>query len=149
MEILVFVGLLVLGFVASISFGIASTIGAVVSGDPLSRSKNRVIFGSFIAGLGQTYCFLAYIGYFVDWILNSTEGESTYRIIYLTIAFLVIQIQMGISLARSKDRAKVKPEMDYEAIIGGHPFTIIFCIIGFFLFVFNEGIWKELYWWWF
>jgi len=149
MEILTFIGLILLAHLATIPFAIAAFIGTfywLFDTPRRNLSRDHRIAG-FLASIGQCYWYWAFLGYFIDWIHVATIGGGWTSYVYWILGFAAVAASLMMCHTGVEAKSRAKGNLEGEAIIFGCVFTIIFTAIAFFVFAFNEGLWKNLYWW--
>lgn len=78
-------------FLVTIVVNLAGLPGALLSGTPGKRSKARFKFGSAIAALGQSYVYLAYTAFIVNWtMLEARREDVPLGFILWPVAFLAV-----------------------------------------------------------
>jgi len=140
--------LIVLGIVANFvtvfSLNIAGLPGALLAGKPGKRSKAQFIFGSIISAIGQSFVYLAYTAFIVNWTMLAISLQGVSFIAW-PIAFLAVILPLWMNLihARVEDKESEHASPQVEAL----HITLILVLIGFFVFAFAPNIMKIIYNW--
>ena len=141
--------LLVLGiianFVAVFILNVAGIPGALIAGKPGKRSKGQFIFGSVISAIGQSYVYLAYTAFVVNWTMLATSKQSVSFIIW-PIAFLAVVLPLWINLIRAGVEAKENGYFTNAQIEALH-ITFLLTLISFFIFAFIPQVMEIIYIW--
>jgi hypothetical protein len=130
--------LIVFGAIASFLsvflLNIVGLPGALLAGTPGKRSKGRFIFGSIVSALGQSYVYLAFIAFIVNWTMLAARREDVVGFLLWPFAFLVVLIPIWLTLIRARGEAgeqeSANPQV--EALY----LTVIAALLGFFAFAF-------------
>ena len=144
--------LVVLGFIANFAtvfiLNIVGVPGALIAGSAgekyINRSKFRYIIGSIISTLGQSYVYLAYTAFIVNWTLLAVSKQGVNFIIW-PIAFLAVIIPIWLASVRA--RAEGKEGGYINAQIEALPITLLISLVGFFVFAFAPRIMEIIYNW--
>lgn len=131
-------------FVVVFILNAAGVPGALIAGEPRKRSKGQFVFGSIISAIGQSYVYLAYTAFVVNWTILAISKQGVSFIIW-PIAFLAVILPLWINLIHARVEAK---EMEHaspqtEAL----HITVLLTLIGFFIFAFIPRIMKIIYNW--
>jgi len=141
--------LIVFGVIASFLsvflLNIAGLPGALLAGKAGKRSKGRFIFGSIISALGQSYVYLAYIAFIVNWTMLAGRRNDVVDFLLWPFAFLVVLIPIWVTLirARVEDQEQKRPNPQVEAL----HLTVIIALIGFFVFAFAPIVMRTAWGW--
>lgn len=140
--------LIVFGVVATFAavfiLNIAGLPGALLAGKPGIRSKRQFVFGSIVSAIGQSFVYLAYTAFIVNWTMMAISKQGVSVIIWL-VAFLVVILPLWINLIRARAETS---EMSH-----GNPqtealhITVILVLIGFFVFAFTPNVMRLIYGW--
>ena len=141
--VLVILGIIV-NFVAVFVLNFAGLPGALLAGKPGKRSKGQFIFGSIISAIGQSFVYLAYTAFIVNWTILATSKQGVSFIIW-PIAFLVVVLPLWLNLTHARVEAK---EMQHaSAQTEALHITFLLTLIGFFIFAFIPRIMEIIYNW--
>lgn len=141
--ILIILGI-VINFLAVFILNFAGLPGTFIAGKPEKRSKGQFIFGSIISALGQSFVYLAYTAFIVNWTRLVILNQGVSFIIW-PVAFLVVIIPLWINLTRARVEAK---EMEHaNAQTEALHITVLLTLIGFFVFVFIPRVMEIIYNW--
>jgi len=141
--VLVILGIIV-NFVAVFVLNFAGLPGALLAGKPGKRSKGQFIFGSIISAIGQSFVYLAYTAFIVNWTILATSKQGVSFIIW-PIAFLVVVLPLGLNLVHARVEAK---EMEHaSAQTEALHITFLLTLIVFFIFAFIPRIMGIIYNW--
>ncbi len=141
--ILVVLGIIT-NFIAIFILNIAGLPGTFIAGKPGKRSIWQFIFGSFISAIGQSFVYLAYTAFVVNWTILVISEQGVNFIIW-PIAFLVVIFPISLNMIRARVENQ---EMEHgnaqtEALV----LTFFLTLIGFFIFVFIPKIMEIIYNW--
>lgn len=144
--------LVILGVIANFAavfiLNIIGAPGAFIAGSSgenyINRSKPRYIIGSIISTLGQSYIYLAYTAFIVNWTLLAVSKQGISFIIW-PIAFLVVIIPIW--LASMRARAEGREGKYINAQIEALPITLFLSLVGFFVFAFAPSVMEIIYGW--
>jgi len=133
------------GFLSVFLLNIAGLPGALVAGKPGKRSNGRFIFGSIISALGQSYVYLAYVAFIVNWTMIAARRTDVVGFLLWPCAFLAVLIPMWLTLTRARveDREQKSDNPQVEAL----HLTVVVALIGFFLFAFSPVVMKAAWGW--
>ena len=130
--------LIIWGFIANFIvvfvLNFAGLPGALLAGAPEKRSKRQLVFGSIVSAVCQSYIYLAYVAFVVNWTLLAAKREDVIGFLLWPIAFLAIFGPMWSNLihARIEDKETKHANPQVEAL----HFTTIVTLISFFVFAF-------------
>lgn len=132
-------------FLSLFLLNIAGLPGALLAGRPGKRSKGRFIFGSIISALGQSYVYLAYIAFIVNWTMLAARRNDVVGFLLWPFAFLVVLIPIWVTLirARVEDQEQKSANPQVEAL----HLTVIVALIGFFVFAFVPMVMRVAWGW--
>ena len=141
--VLVVLGI-VANFVTVFVLNIAGLPGALLAGKPGKRSKARFIFGSVVSAIGQSFIYLAYTAFIVNWTMLAVSVQGVSFIAW-PIAFLAVILPLWMNLihARVEDKESEHASPQVEALY----ITFILVLIGFFVFAFAPRVMKIIYSW--
>ncbi len=141
-----FGALIVLGivanFVALFVLNIAGLPGALLAGKSGKRSKGQFIFGSIVSAIGQSFVYLAYTAFIVNWTMLAISLQGVSFIAW-PIAFLAVILPLWMNLihARAEDKETEHASSQVEAL----HITFILALIGFFVFAFAPKVMETIY----
>lgn len=141
--VLVILGV-VANFITVFVLNIAGLPGALLTGKPGKRSKAQFIFGSIISAIGQSFIYLAYTAFIVNWTMLAISLQGVSFIAW-PIAFLAVILPLWMNLihARVEDQENEHTSPQAEAL----HITLILVLIGFFVFAFAPKVMKIIYSW--
>lgn len=141
--------LIVFGFVSNFLslflLNFAGIPGAIISGKPEKRSKNRFIFGSVISALVQSYVYLVYVAFIVSWTKLAASRPDVIAFVIWPFAFLTVVVPVYFNLIRA--RVENKEQEHASAQVEALHITVLISFIGFFVFVFFDNV-MNLAWSW-
>jgi hypothetical protein len=136
--VLIILGVIV-NFVAVFVLNFAGLPGALLAGKPGKRSKRQFIFGSIISVIGQSFVYLAYTAFVVNWTMLVISKQDVSFIIW-PIAFLVVVLPLWFNLIHARVEAK---EMGHaNAQTEALHITFLLTLIGFFVLLLFRELWK-------
>ncbi|NQV18996.1 MAG: hypothetical protein HQ534_10680 [Armatimonadetes bacterium] len=150
MKTIISIGLLIVfgGIATSLSVFLLNIVGlpgALLAGKPGQRSKGRFIFGSIISAIGQSYLYLSFIAFIVNWTLNAAAREDVIGFILWPFAFFVSLIPLWHTFIRASVEARelkfANPQVEALQI------TVFISILSFFVFAFIPSIVKIVWSW--
>jgi hypothetical protein len=135
---------IITNFVAVFILNVVGIPGALIAGRPGKRSKVRFICGSIISAIGQSYVYLAYTAFIVNWTILAISKQSVSFIIW-PIAFLAAILPLWINLIHARVEAK---EMEHaNAQTEALHITILLTLVEFFIFAFIPKVIHIIYSW--
>lgn len=141
--------LIIFGVIASFLsvflLNIAGLPGALLAGKPGKRIKGRFIFGSIISALGQSYVYLAFIAFIVNWTMGAGKQSDVVGFLLWPFAFLAAFIPMWLTLIRA--RGEAREQGSASAQVEALPFTFTVALIGFFVFAFVPIVMRTAWRW--
>lgn len=141
--VLVVLGI-VSGFVTVFILNITGLPGALMAGKPARRSRRQFMFGSIISAIGQSYVYLAYTAFTVNWTMLAVSKQGVSFIVW-PIAFLVVILPLFFNLIHARVEAK---EMEHaSAQTEALHITFLSALIGFFIFAFVPRVMEIIYDW--
>ena len=141
--VLIILGVVV-NFVAVFVLNFAGLPGAFIAGKAGKRSKGQFIFSTVISAIGQSYVYLAYTAFIVNWTMLAISKQGVSFVIW-PIAFLAVILPLWINLIHARVEAK---EMEYaSAQTEALHITVLLTLIGFFIFAFIPRVMEIIYNW--
>jgi len=141
--VLIILGIII-NFVAVFVLNFAGLLGALLAGKPGKRSKGQFIFGSIISAIGQSFVYLAYTAFVVNWTMLAISKQGVSFIIW-PIAFLAVVLPLWFNLIHARVEAK---EMEHaSAQTEALHITFFLSLIGFFIFAFIPKVMEIIYSW--
>lgn len=118
--------------------------GALLAGKFDKRSKRQFIFGSIISSIGQSFVYLAYTAFIVNWTMLVISKQGVSFVIW-PIAFLAVIIPLWSNLIHARVEAS---EMEHvNAQTEALHITFLLTLIGFFIFAFIPRVMEIIYNW--
>jgi hypothetical protein len=109
-----------------------------------SRSKPQFILGSFIAAAGQSFVYLAYTAFIVNWTALAISHQKVSIVMWLFAFFAVVApLWFNLIGARIEDREHEHANPQVQAL----HITFILSLLGFFLFAFFPSFMQSIYGW--
>lgn len=122
-------------FLATIALNIAGLPGAMLAGTPGQRTKQRFQFGAVIATLGQSYIYLAYTAFIVNWTAHASRRDDlVLGFLLWPVALLAVFIPIWRNLIRGRVEAREYEFANPQVEALHH--TLIIALLGFFVFAF-------------
>jgi len=141
--VLIILGIIV-NFVAMFILNLAGLPGALLAGKPGKRNKGQFIFGSIISAIGQSFIYLAYTAFVVNWTILAIAKQGVSFIVW-PIAFLAVVLPLWFNLIQARVEAK---EMKHaSAQTEALHVTVFLSLIGFFIFAFIPRVMEIIYNW--
>ncbi len=141
--------LIVFGAIASFLsvflLNIAGLPGALLAGTPSKRSKGRFIFGSIMSALGQSYVYLAFIAFIVNWTMLAARREDVVGFLLWPFAFLAVLIPIWLTLIRARVEAREQESANPQ--VEALHLTVIAALLGFFVFAFVPIVMRAAWGW--
>ncbi len=131
-------------FIAVFVLNFAGLPGAFIAGKPGKRSKGQFIFGSIISAIGQSYVYLAYTAFIVNWTMLAILKQGVSFVIW-SVAFLVVIIPLWINLIHARGEAKETEHANTQT--EALHITVFLTLIGFFIFAFIPRVIEIIYNW--
>ncbi len=135
---------IIANFVAVFVLNVAGIPGALIAGKSGKRSKGQFIFGSIISAIGQSYVYLAYTAFIVNWTILAISKQGVSFIIW-PIAFLAAILPLWMNLIHA--RVEVKEMEHANAQTETLHITVLLTLVGFFIFTFIPKVMQIIYVW--
>lgn len=138
-------GLVAGGVIAVVVLNLAGLPGALLAGRPGKRSPARFYAGTTVSALGQSYVYLAYAAFIVNWTMLAAARHDVAGVVLWPISFLAVFAPIYVQLIRARVEAS---ELRY-----GNPqvealhITALAALVGFFVFAFAPSV-VRLAWHW-
>lgn len=135
--VLVIIGVIAV-FPTVIALNLAGLPGALLADKPGVRSKARFIAGSIVAALGQSYVYLAYTAFVVNWTMLSGHRDDVVGWLLWPFALFAVMapIWRGLILARIEAREHERANPQVEAL----HLTVLIAFIGLLTFAFLPAL---------
>lgn len=137
-------------FLCSILLNIAGLPGALLSGTPGKRSKQQFNFGSIVAALGQSYVYLAYMAFIVNWTMKATRRDDVpLGLVLWPVAFCRSCRAYLDNWIRGRVEAKeVMQQTGFASPqVEGLQYTVLLTFISFFVFAFIPRVMSAAWGW--
>lgn len=131
-------------FLVVFALNIAGLPGVAVAGKPGIRSKPQFIFGSIICALGQSFVYLAYTAFIVNWTALAISYQKV-SVIAWPVAFLTVILPLWFNLIRA--RLEAREQEQANAQVEALHLTVILALVGFFVFAFFPAVMQWFYGW--
>jgi len=132
-------------FLSVFLLNIAGLPGALLAGQRAKSSKGRFIFGSIMSALGQSYVYLAFVAFIVNWTMGAGRREDVVGLLLWPFAFLAVFIPMFLTYGRAREEAQEQGSINAQ--VEGLGFTFIVALIGFFVFAFVPIVMRTAWGW--
>lgn len=142
--ILLAAGLLI-KFLTVLALNLAGLPGALAAGQPGKRSKQRLICGSIVSALGQSYLYLAYVALIVSWTRLSAEHADVIDFVIWPFAFFAVMAPIFSSLLTAKAEA-AEYEHANPQVVALH-LTVLTSLLGFVAFTSFPALARTLWFW--
>ena len=131
-------------FVIVFLLNIAGIPGTLITGKYDKCNKRQFIFGYTISVIGQSFVYLAYTAFIVNWTMLAILEQDVNFFIWF-IAFLVVILPLWINLIRARIEAKEVgyTNMQTEVL----HITFLLTLFGFFIFAFIPKTMELIYNW--
>jgi hypothetical protein len=130
-------------FATVIVLNFAGLPGALLAGRP-GKGSERFIFGTIVAAIGQSYVYLAYTAFVVNWTMSAISKQGMSFILY-PVAFLAVALPLWSNLITAI--AQAKEEQLVYAQTYALCITSLLVPIGFFIFALKPEIMGIIYIW--
>lgn len=134
----------IVNFITVFILNIAGVPGALIAGMPGKRSKGRFVFGSVISAIGQSYVYLAYTAFVVNWTMLARSEHGVSFIVW-PFAFLSVNVPIWINLMQAKVEASEMKHVNAQTEALHMTFLVTF--ICFFIFAFAPRVMGIVYNW--
>ncbi|NDP26152.1 MAG: hypothetical protein GZ087_01810 [Flavobacterium sp.] len=121
-------------------FPFSGVIGEMLGGEPSKRSRSRFFLGVFVSAIGQTYFYLAYVAFIINWTESRITSDGFSKYIIWIIAFLSAVVPIFVSSARFNIHHRNKNTGFANIIVEATNFTAYLSLIGFFVFIFCHNL---------
>jgi len=125
---------IIANFLSVFLLNIAGLPGAWLAGTPGKRSKRRFIFGSIVSVIGQSYVYLTYTAFIVNWTKLAAGRDDVVGFLLWIFAFLAVIFPIWLTLIRARVESR-KMDAASPQVEALH-FTVITALLGFFVFAF-------------
>ena len=132
-------------FLSSFLLNIAGLPGAFLAGKRGKSSKGRFIFGSIMCALGQSYVYLAFVAFIVNWTMGAGRRNDVVGFLLWPFAFFAVFIPMVPTLGQATEEARERGRVNAQT--EALPFTFIVAFIGFFVFAFAPIVMRAAWGW--
>jgi len=89
-------------FLSVFLLNVAGLPGALLAGTPGKRSKRRFISGSIVSSIGQSYVYLSYTAFIVNWTKIAGGRDDVVGFPLWIFAFLAVIVPIWIALIRAR-----------------------------------------------
>jgi hypothetical protein len=141
--------LIVFGVVANFAsvfiLNIAGAPGALLAGTPGRRSKGRFVLGSIVSALGQSYVYLAFTAFIVNWTMLAARRGDVVGFLLWPFAFFVVVLPMWMNLIRARVEAREHEHANPQ--VEALHLTMLATLLGFFVFAFAPSVMKAGWGW--
>jgi hypothetical protein len=131
-------------FLAVFVLNIAGLPGALLAGKPGVRSKLRFLFGSVVSAIGQSFAYLAFTAFIVNWTMLAIGYQKVSFIVW-PFAFLTVMLPLWFNLIRA--RLESREQGHANAQVEGLHSTLLLTLLGFFVFAFFPSTMQSVYGW--
>lgn len=131
---------IVANFLALFVLNIAGVPGALLAGKPGIRSKPQFIFGSVLSAFGQSFVYLAFTAFIVNWTMHQKVSIIAWPFAFLAVLLPIWFNLIGARL-ESQELEHANPQVE------GLHLTLLLTLLGFFLFVFFPSMMQSIFGW--
>jgi hypothetical protein len=135
---------LVANFLAVFVLNIAGVPGALLAGKSGIRSKPQFILGSVVSAFGQSFVYLAFTAFIVNWTMLAISYQKV-SILVWPFAFLAVLLPLWFNLIRARLESRELGRANAQ--VEGLHITLLLTLLGFFLFVFFPSTMHGVYGW--
>lgn len=122
-------------FLATFALNIVGLPGALLAGTPGVRSKQRFQLGAIVAAVGQSYVYLAFTAFIVNWTMRASHREDiVWGFLLWPVAFLTVVVPMWTNLIRGRVESR-EQEFANPQVEALH-YTLLAALLAFFVFAF-------------
>jgi hypothetical protein len=126
---------------------IAGLAGALIAGKPQKRVWTPRYFSGFVvATLCQSYVYLGYTAFVVNWTMLLVAHQGASPIIIWPVAFLAVMVPIGSRAMGAIKEAQLDGYVT-NAQIDALSWTVFIVLFGFVFFVFAPSIMRAIYGW--
>jgi len=125
-------------FLSVFLLNVAGLPGALLAGTLGKRSKRRFIFGSIVSAIGQSYVYLTYTAFIVNWTKLAAGRDDVVGFLLWIFAFLAVIVPIWIALIRARVESQ-ETEVASPQVEALH-LTVIAALLGFFVFAFVPSV---------
>lgn len=131
-------------YLATFILNVAGLPGALLS---LNSKKNDGLYliGSLISAIGQSFVYLAYVAFVVNWTQSAILNQDISFIIWIA-AFFASLVPLGTNIGIAEREAREDGYITNPQIKGLN-ITLVVSFIGFFVFAFNPDFMESIYGW--
>jgi len=132
-------------FLSVFILNIAGLPGALMAGTPGRRSKRRFVSGSIVSALGQSYVYLAFAAFIVNWTLLAARRSDVAGFLVWPFAFLAVLAPIWMNLIRA--RVEHTEYKHASAQLEALHLTVLVTLLGFLVFALMPSV-MEAGWGW-
>jgi len=140
--------LIVFGIIANFAsiyvLNIAGLPGALVA--LRNPSKGRLIIGAILSSLGQSYVYLAFVVFVVNWTLVAAHRDDVVGFPLWPFAFAAVVRPVWVCLMHAREEDREAAQEHNAQVVAMHV-TFFVALLGFFVFAFVPSAMK-LFWGW-
>jgi hypothetical protein len=136
--------LIIFGSIALFLLAIARIPGTLLTLKPKWQSRGRIIIGTIIATLGQSYIYLACVAFIISWTTLASRRNDVVGFLLWPVAFIAVASPLVANLFYAYG---VEEEHHEKANVVGSYITLIVSLVGFFIFAFAPTV-KSMAWGW-
>ncbi|MBN1255562.1 MAG: hypothetical protein JXA50_09845 [Deltaproteobacteria bacterium] len=135
----------IVSFLSLYLLNIAGLPGALLAGAPGKHSKRRFIFGSIVSALGQSYVYLTFTAFIVNWTMLAARREDVVGFVVWPVAFFAVFIPIWLAHGRANTEAREQKSRNAQVEALG--FTFLVSLLGFFVFAFVPSVMRAAWGW--
>lgn len=149
MKTILTIGMMIIFFIIAnflivFVLNIAGLLGVAVAGRPGDRTKRRFILGSLVSAFGQSFAYLAYTAFIVNWTALAIRYQGVSLVVW-PVAFLAVLLPLWFNLIRA--RLESQEQGHANAQVEALHITVLLTLLGFFVFAFFPVAMQSIYSW--
>lgn len=131
-------------YLATFILNIVGLPGALLARNS-KKDDGLFLFGSVISAIGQSFIYLAYVAFVVNWTSTTVADKDLGFIIWI-FSFFASLVPLGTNIGIAEREAREDGYITNPQIKGLN-ITLVISVIGFFIFVFNPNFMESIYGW--
>lgn len=131
-------------FVSLYILNFAGLLGGMIYASSEQRTNSRFVLGRLVSVIGQSYVYLAYVAFVVNWTRQLVIFQDVSVFIWI-VAFLATMSPIATTGNRARKEAQEDSQKNVQA--EALQLTFIVSIVAFFVFVFVPKAYEIVYGW--
>ena len=137
---------IVVRFLVLFVLNLAGMPGALISGPRTDHLTARYMFGSLVATAFQSFVYLAYVAFVINWVLLGIQHQNLASLVMWPVAFIAVMVPIWwnyIAAITETREHRVSPNANIE----GLGLSSVVAFVAFFVFIFFPVTFRAVYGW--